>query len=374
MLVAVAVAVIGASLWAAESTPAQSLVKKIDSVSFTKEPLAKVFEKYAQLSGLAVECDWEALKAVGLTRETPVSFKAANLAFDRLLDATLVAVAPPKVEPLAWYMDERVIRVSTQTRVLLKDRLAPAPPAPAANPAKPEGDAKPEAAAPRPQPPRAAGREIAFDNTPLKPALEFVRDLANVNMHVNWKALETSGISPDTAVTVKAKDISPGRALDMVLDQLNATHDRLSSVYWLVDDGVVEVTTGEVLNRTTKVEVYDIADLLFVVPNFVGPAIDISTFGNNSNNNSTGGGMFGNNSNTSGGANGGGGNASATEGQDMVAARQKMRDDVVATVKETIGEDMWAPTGKGSIRIMGTKLVITQTQLGFKLLEKAFAK
>ena len=32
---------------------------------------------------------------------------------------------------------------------------------------------------------------------------------------------------------------------------------------------------------------------------------------------------------------------------------------------------MWEPTGKGSINILRTKLIITQTPLGFKLLEES---
>jgi len=32
---------------------------------------------------------------------------------------------------------------------------------------------------------------------------------------------------------------------------------------------------------------------------------------------------------------------------------------------------MWEPDGKGSIKVVGNKLVITQSLLGFKLMEKA---
>jgi hypothetical protein len=43
-------------------------------------------------------------------------------------------------------------------------------------------------------------------------------------------------------------------------------------------------------------------------------------------------------------------------------------------LKDSIGEDMWKPDGKGSISILNGKLVISQTLLGFKLMETAGRK
>lgn len=361
VVVSLCVGLLVSSGFAAQDPPAKLLVAKISGVSFTKEPLSKVLAKYAELSGLAVEADWPALKADGLDKDSPITFKADNLNFDKLLDTTLVAITPKQAEPLAWFLEGRTVRVSTQTKVLLKDRIT--------NFAAPAAAGGKTAAAETPRP--TSGREISFENTPLKMAMEFLRDLADVNMHVNWKALETAGISQETPITLKAKGLSTGRALDMVLDQINANHDKLASVYWIIDDGVVEITTGEALNQKTKTVVYDIADLLFVVPNFQGPQMNLNS--NASGNNNTGGnnGPWSTNNTTNASGNNGTGGVDNT---DMAAARQKIRDDLVSIIKDTIGEDMWAPTGKGSIKIMGSKLVITQTQLGLKLLEKSFSK
>ena len=51
--------------------------------------------------------------------------------------------------------------------------------------------------------------------------------------------------------------------------------------------------------------------------------------------------------------------------------RKEIRDTLIKTIKEAIGEDMWTPTGKGSIKMIGNRLVISQTLLGFKLLEES---
>ena len=43
-------------------------------------------------------------------------------------------------------------------------------------------------------------------------------------------------------------------------------------------------------------------------------------------------------------------------------------------IKDSIGQDMWAPDGKGTISLFGSKLVISQTLLGYKLMETAGRK
>ena len=59
--------------------------------------------------------------------------------------------------------------------------------------------------------------------------------------------------------------------------------------------------------------------------------------------------------------------------KDKSYAEQKkdQQDAVIESIKSTIGKDMWEPDGKGSIRFVGNKLVITQSLLGFKLMESA---
>jgi hypothetical protein len=355
----------------ARATPAARLVTVIPQVSVEAMPLMRVFNLYGELSGLAIEPDWAALKAVGVTKETPVTLKVKGVTFDKILDLT-VNQAAQKDAPLAWYLSGETVIVSTQGRVLLRDRVA----ALALAVEKPDRREPGTAGAPAVAVAGAAkekrpvtAKEFNFDNTALKLVLQFIFDLADVNYHVNWKALEASGIAADTPITVKAKDITPGRALDLVIDQLNVAKDRLSSAYWVVDEGVVEVSTGDALNQKFRTRVFDITDLLLVVPQFIAPQIDITAQGNSA--------ATGNTSGTPGGATNlfanstsGGGAKSASDEVDHAQAKQKLCDSIVDIVKKSIGEDMWAPTGKGSVTVFQNKLVISQSLLGFKLLEE----
>jgi hypothetical protein len=54
--------------------------------------------------------------------------------------------------------------------------------------------------------------------------------------------------------------------------------------------------------------------------------------------------------------------------------RAKYRKTVSDIIKNSIGRDMWEPNGKGSIVILRDRLVITQSLLGFKLMEEAASR
>ncbi len=334
-------------------TPAQMLLKEIPVVSLVKVPLMRVLEQYGKLSGLTIQADWNELETVGITKATPVTLKAREIKFDKLLDLTLNSIAP-KDHPLSWYLFGTEVKVSTQMRILLRNRIALLP--------LKEAESSPNSRD-RPQPRLGGGlREIDFSELALKDVIAFLRDLSGVNFHVNWRAMETTGVTRETPVTVKAKDISIARALDLATDQLSAGRDRYSSIYWLISDGVVEISTGEALDRTTSVRVYEIADLLTVIPNFKGPKISLQTGGNNANNGNNNGPWDDDDDDDD------------NEEDDPKEQRAKIRETLIEIVKFSIGEDMWAPTGKGSIKILQNKMIISQTPLGFKLLGKSMGR
>jgi hypothetical protein len=250
------------------------------------------------------------------------------------------------------------VTVSTQMQILLRKRLA---------------TALPERTVRGPEPAPALPREINFSETPLRLALDFIQEVAGVNFSVNWRSLETVGISKDTPITVRAKGVTIAKVLDMVLNQLNGGRDLRSSVYWVIDEGVVEIATGDALDRTTSVRVFNVADLLVVVPNFRAPQINLGSAGNQVSGNNAGvvtGGLFQNTGDTSNQTTGGGGD----EEESRADLRQRARDKLISIVKTSIGEDWWAPTGKGSIQLLGDRLIIAQTPLGFKLLERALSR
>jgi len=95
----------------------------------------------------------------------------------------------------------------------------------------------------------------------LRDALEFLRDVSDTNFHVNWKAIEAAGITADTQVNFRLRNVSPRKVLNMVLEE--AGGDKLA---YYVDEGIVEVTTREVADSIVYTIVYPVQDLLVEEP------------------------------------------------------------------------------------------------------------
>ena len=337
-----------------------ALQKQVPKFS-TNGTLDETMAKLSDASGLKIVIDWKAMETTGIDRKATVVYSTPNATVEQLLEMAL-ALAAVREHPLAWYMEGDVVHVTTQAKVLYHHDLPVAENAPAHS-------ARAKDSAP--------AKIIKFDNTSLADVLNYVRDVSKVNLTVNWKSLEDSGITKETQVSIEARDLTHAQLLDMVLDQVNGDKDKLSRAYWVAHNGVVTIATGNTLNNETITKVVDVSDLLMPVPNIAGPVLDMSQSSPSSSGGSGGG--------SSGGGSGSGGgglfsqqssssnSASAAE-VDLPTARQKLRDNLIQAVKDSIGDDMWKPDGKGSITLLGSKMIISQTLLGFKLMENAGRK
>jgi len=331
------------------SSPTKALATKVSKFAISA-PLSQAMDRYAKLAGLRIVTDWDALAAAGVKRETKVVLRASSATVEQLLDLTLAQVSA-RSKPLAWYLDGHVVRVTTQMRVLYRHALpsgAPATSRPAKRPAK-----------------RSATMQLRLDNVPLSDVIEYFRTVTGANFHVNWRSLELADIDRKTPITLNASGLSLARALDLVTDQLSAHRSRLDRVYWVVESGVVNIATGAALDRNLRTRVYDVADLLVVVPDFAAPRLDLtaSEDGTDDDGRQAGfGRLFEDDEDD------------AKDADSVAQRRKRLRENLLAAIKDSVGEDMWQPVGKGAIRLMGNKLIISQTTLGFKLLERSAGK
>jgi len=303
--------------------------------------LKDVLVRYGRLIGVPVFADWGALTAAGVKPATAVSLRLDKARAEQVLESLLVRVAR-KGKPLAWYPVKSVIVVTTQGKAM----------------GRPKGAGN----RPEPRPPRPlmkGGADFVFQNLPLSEAVQTLRGRAGVNFYVNWRSLEAVGISKDTPVSMKIRGASIRRALDLLTDQLSEGRDKFESVYWTVDRRVVTIATGHTLNTKTRITVHDVADLMFVVPNFKGPRMTLSSRREDEDDDE---GIFAEDDLE---------DDLATTETSAADLRKATREALVQIIKESIGEDMWMPQGKGSIRFLRNQMVISQTLLGYKLMSKA---
>ena len=209
-----------------------------------------------------------------------------------------------------------------------------------------EGPPAPEADSPPPpaDPQQPAPRQFTYDQTPLGDVMNDIRQIAGVNIVVNWRSLADHSITRRTPVSLDLTDVSTAKVLDVLTDDLSGGRDKFHSVYWLVADGVVRIATGSALNTTLETRVFNVGDLLMLAGDFEGPRLNLDMSGS----------------------------VYESMGEDAADApsRAEAAETLIELVKDTIGEDMWQPAGKGSVSIRGEQMIVTQTRLGWLLMRR----
>ena len=100
--------------------------------------------------------------------------------------------------------------------------------------------------------------KLEFTDIELKDVVQFLRDVTGTNIQVKWAALGLAGIDKSTAVNVHIKGVTLAKALHVVLDDVGGGSTQLS---YVVEDGVVTISTREDLSSRTITLVYDVRDL-----------------------------------------------------------------------------------------------------------------
>lgn len=298
----------------------------------------------ATVSGVRIELDQAGLEQAGVKLNAPVTVKLANVSVATILDV-IVGQMAPKDMPLAWQTAGPAVQISTQQRIMRYrssmgrsgGQYAPLPP----SASRPAPSSMPSASGT----PRLPGTgELNFQNTPLADFLTFIQAVSRINMHVNWQALQISNVDRTTPITLTANNITAGRALDLVLGDINAGKGKMDSIYWVVDGGILLISSGAALDSEMRTRTQDVADLLMVVRNFSGRSLALSGNGSDTNADNT---------------------LSITE------AREQAKKNLISVIQSSTGPEFWQPQGKGSIQFLGNTMVISQSLLGFKLMDQA---
>ncbi len=151
----------------------------------------------------------------------------------------------------------------------------------------------------------------------------FMRDVAGMNLYVNWPALEAAGVDRSVPIQLKLRNIRMGKVMDLALNQASAGGVALT---WYVSDNIVYVTTKQLADQDMVTIVYPVQDLLVEVPNFTPPSFTPSTGGE--------GGGSGNVFDT-------GNNQNTTDGATAVEKGEKLVELIMMLVEP----DVWVENG-----------------------------
>lgn len=192
--------------------------------------------------------------------------------------------------------------------------------------------------------------EMKFTGVTFGDAIDFVRDVGGLNIHVNWKALEQEGVTADAPVNIRLRAVSLRKVLNLLLSEAGGS-DRIA---FYMEDGVVEVTTRDLADKKVYTRVYPVDDLVMEMPEFVQPpSFNLQS---SSNQGGSGGGGGG------GGGSGifGGSSSDSNRDRDNVITREQRGEELVQLVTETLRPDIWAVNGgNATIRYFRGSLIVT---------------
>ncbi len=104
--------------------------------------------------------------------------------------------------------------------------------------------------------------DVNFDNQPLSVVLDTLARMTGVNVHIDRAGLNAEGVTSETPVSIiLSQPVSLRSALNLILEEL-----RLS---YVIRNEVLLITSEMARDTDVYQEVYNVADLVIGIPNFV---------------------------------------------------------------------------------------------------------
>jgi general secretion pathway protein D len=200
--------------------------------------------------------------------------------------------------------------------------------------------------------------DVSFQEQPFESLVDWMGEISQINMSVDWEDLENNGIERDKPVTLKLANLPFRTVLTEILTQVGG-EVRLA---FDIADGLLKIATKEKLDRDKEIRVYDINDLLVNIPRFTNAAqLNPGQALNQAGQGGQGGG--------GGGGGGGGqlfqddeeqGGEAAGEGG---AGRAAQAEQIMEIIRQTVEPDSWRETGggDGSMRELNGQLIVYNT-------------
>jgi len=197
--------------------------------------------------------------------------------------------------------------------------------------------------------------DIRFEEQPVEQVMEFLADLHQVNLAVDWEDLEANGIDRDKAVSLKLRDVTFHTVLDEVLSQLGGSDVMLG---FSVGSNLLRIASKEKLDQDKFVVVYDIRDLLVNVPRFTNAQRLDATQALQQVGQNMGGGMGG-----VGGSLFSQIGENATNELDQGLDATLIIDDLTDVIRQNVEPDSWRETGGGdaNLRELNGQLIVYNT-------------
>ncbi|MFA9476815.1 hypothetical protein ACERK3_00780 [Phycisphaerales bacterium AB-hyl4] len=202
-----------------------------------------------------------------------------------------------------------------------------------------------------------------FENTTAQEAVRWWSEQTGIPVVVDWDAMLMEGVDGDTRITMSLRRVPANQLLVVLLRMASPDVELIAEA----SQWYVEIMTRSQANRRPTVRIYDINDLLHVVPNFnnaprfdLESALDADHVGGGRG----GGGRGGGGGGGRGGGGGGGGlfGDTGTDRDDTeIPSRRERAEELIDMIRNTIAPEIWLEHGGeyGSIRYYNGHLIVS---------------
>ena len=192
-----------------EQATRKALTKILPEVNLSGVPLIEAIDYFREATGQNFYVEWNALRAVTISQNARVTYKAEKIS---AADALTNALKPidDGAHKITYGILGKTVIVSTPES--LRDVLGTA-----------RGDLY---KANDPEARKILMRELPsvnFKRTPFRDAVDVLRDTSGATINVDWQSIVTAGISRDTPVTLKLNAIPFKEALRLLLLDVGGT-------------------------------------------------------------------------------------------------------------------------------------------------------
>jgi hypothetical protein len=190
---------------------------------------------------------------------------------------------------------------------------------------------------------------IELTDQRLEDVITFIAEFTGANLEPMWAVGGQEGLNKDTPITLSVRNRPALDVLEQVLTK--AQSDFGANTWQFTSYGAIEIGPKDLLNKHKRVELYDIKDLLFVIPSYTEvPSIDLQGLLQQSQN-------------------GGGGGQSPFRDQQQNRVKtpeqvdtdlQKKTEEVVGLITSLIEPEQWADNGGegGTIRAFQGNIIV----------------
>jgi len=187
-----------------------------------------------------------------------------------------------------------------------------------------------------------------FDQTPLRDVMAYIRQQTQADMEIFWEDdRSAAGLDPEQPITLTVKDLPALTVLERVLDKATNEFSARNNNWQMTEWGEIQAGPSERLNRFNRTEIYDINDLLLVLPEYDNvPEIDLDQALQ------SGGG---------GGGGGGGGQSpfeDTDEDDEEEVPLEERADEIIELIEQFVEPEHWIENPRASIAFFRGNIIV----------------